>query len=144
MTDRPMSEMIRNRRPLTLRAGAAVAEACQRMHERQAAWRMGLLVTALLAPGLARAQSSGDPDEGRRLATAWCSDCHRVDPRTQTTATDAVPSFQAIAAMPSSTAMSIRAFLSTSHEVMPNFNLTDTQISDVAAYILSQRARRPE
>ena len=46
--------------------------------------------------------------------------------------------------MPSTTAMSIRAFLSTSHDVMPNFNLTNTQISDVAAYILSLRVRRRE
>jgi mono/diheme cytochrome c family protein len=40
--------------------------------------------------------------------------------------------------------MSMRAFLSTSHKVMPDFKLTDIQIDDVSAYILSLRTRRPE
>ncbi|MBC7431610.1 MAG: CBS domain-containing protein [Rubritepida sp.] len=35
MTDRPMSEMIRNRRPLTLRLGTTVTETCKQMKERQ-------------------------------------------------------------------------------------------------------------
>ena len=35
MTDRPMSEMIRNRLPLTVEVGTTVAETCRRMHERQ-------------------------------------------------------------------------------------------------------------
>jgi mono/diheme cytochrome c family protein len=86
----------------------------------------------------------GDAEEGRRLATAWCSECHQVGPGKLSTANDAVPSYQAIAAMPSTTAMSIRAFLSTSHQVMPNFNLTEAQIRDVATYILSLRGRTPE
>ncbi|MBC7431609.1 MAG: c-type cytochrome [Rubritepida sp.] len=111
---------------------------------RPVIWLAALLATAQLAASPVWAQSTGDPVEGRRLATAWCSDCHQVGARRLTTANDAVPSYQAIAAMPSTTAMSIRVFLSTSHQVMPNFNLTDTQISDVAAYILSLRGRRPE
>lgn len=36
MTDRLMSEMIRNQRPLTLPETATIAHACQQMHERQA------------------------------------------------------------------------------------------------------------
>ena len=111
---------------------------------RQVALPAGLLILVLVAPGLIQAQSIGDPDEGRRLATAWCSECHQVGSQALSTGNDVVPSYQAIAAMPSTTAMSIRAFLSTSHNVMPNFNLTDTQISDVAAYILSLRGRRRE
>ena len=35
MTDRPMSEMIRNRQPLIVGRGTTVAETCLRMHERQ-------------------------------------------------------------------------------------------------------------
>jgi mono/diheme cytochrome c family protein len=98
-------------------------------------------MAALLALGPRQAQAYGDPAEGHQLATAWCSSCHQVDPRPQFLATDAVPSFQAIAAMPSTTSMSIRAFLSTTHDVMPNFRLTEPQIEDVGAYILSLRAR---
>jgi mono/diheme cytochrome c family protein len=100
-------------------------------------------MTAFLALGPRQARAYGDPSEGRQLATAWCSSCHQVDPQAQRLATDAVPSFQAIAAMPSTTSMSIRAFLSTTHDVMPNFRLTDPQIEDVGAYILSLRARPP-
>lgn len=111
---------------------------------RQVAWLSTFLISVLSAPGLVRAQADGDPDEGRRLATVWCNECHQVGSQTLSTRNDVVPSYQAIAAMPSTTAMSIRAFLSTSHEVMPNFNLTNTQISDVSAYILSLRGRRRE
>lgn len=44
--------------------------------------------------------------------------------------------------MPSTTSMSLRAFLSTTHPVMPNFELTNGQIDDVGAYILSLRDRQ--
>ncbi len=111
---------------------------------RRLAWLASLYMAASLAPGVVRAQPAGDADEGRRLATTWCSECHQVGSERLSRANDAVPSYQAIAAMPSTTAMSIRAFLSTSHQVMPDFNLTDAQIRDVAAYILSLRGRTPE
>ncbi len=102
-----------------------------------------LALSALVVLGPKQAQAYGDPAEGHQLATAWCSGCHQVDLRTQPVATDAVPSFQAIAAMPSTTSLSIQAFLRSSHAVMPNFRLTEPQIDDVDAYILSQRARPP-
>ena len=102
-----------------------------------------LTMTACLALGSRQAQAFGDPAEGHQLAAAWCGACHQIESRTQILATDAVPSFQAIAAMPSTTSMSIRAFLSTSHDVMPDFRLTQPQIDDVGAYILSLRARSP-
>ena len=104
----------------------------------------GLVLAAVFAAGSARAQTFGDSAEGRRLATTWCSGCHQIDPQTQVLTSDSVPSFQAIAAMPSTTSMSVRAFLSTSHKVMPDFKLTDRQIDDLGNYILSLRARRPE
>jgi len=102
-----------------------------------------LALSAVLVLGPSHAQAYGDPAEGHQLATAWCSGCHQVDPQTRPIATDAVPSFQTIAAMPSTTSMSIQAFLRTSHDVMPNFRLTEPQIDNVDAYILSQRARPP-
>ena len=36
MTDRLMSEMVRNQRPVTLGADATITEACRQMHERRA------------------------------------------------------------------------------------------------------------
>jgi len=103
-----------------------------------------VIVAVLIASGQVRAQNVGDADAGRRLATGWCSNCHQVDPGARGSASDAIPSFSSIAERSSTTAMSIRAFLRTSHRTMPNFNLTDTQIDDIGAYILSLRnARSP-
>ncbi len=45
--------------------------------------------------------------------------------------------------MPSTASLSIQAFLRSSHAVVPNFRLTEPQIDDVDAYVLSQRARPP-
>jgi mono/diheme cytochrome c family protein len=103
---------------------------------------MTLLLTAGLLLWNSQARAYGDVDDGHRLATSWCSGCHQVELRTQTSASDAIPSFQAVAAMPSTTSMSIRAFLSTTHAVMPDLKLTNGQIDDVGAYILSLRGRQ--
>lgn len=101
-----------------------------------------LMLTAGLLLWCGQAWASGDADDGHRLATFWCSGCHQVELRTQGTASDAIPSFPAVAAMPSTTSMSIRAFLSTTHAVMPNLELTNGQIDDLGAYILSLRGRQ--
>ena len=93
-----------------------------------------IAAAALLAAGAARAQ---DIAAGKRVAQASCSSCHLVDPQEQTTGSDAVPTFAAIARMPSTTAMSLAAFLSMPHAHMPDFVLDRTEIHDVSAYILS-------
>ena len=43
-----------------------------------------------------------------------------------------------------SMSMSIHAFLRTSHNVIPNFRLTEPQIDDVSAYILDLHVPTPE
>ena len=102
------------------------------------------MVAVAITSGQVRAQNVGDADAGRRLATGWCSNCHQVDPGARGRGSDAIPSFASIAERSSTTALSIRAFLRTSHRNMPNFNLTETQIDDIGAYILSLRnARSP-
>ena len=135
------------------RLGALVAvrgpasPSCGGLHggpfRRRAAAALLALAGALLA-GEARGQAYGDPAEGRRLATAWCSGCHQVDPQAKGVANDAVPSFKAIAAMPSTTMLSIRVFLRTPHDVMPDFRLSEEQIDDLGAYILGLSGQRPE
>jgi mono/diheme cytochrome c family protein len=79
--------------------------------------------------------------EGRRIAETWCANCHLVGPAAPGPATDAAPPFHAIAAMPSTTAMSLRVFLSTPHSRMPDYRLTNDQIDAVSDWILSQGAR---
>jgi mono/diheme cytochrome c family protein len=95
-----------------------------------------LLAAAFVIAGAARAQ---DIAAGKALARTSCSTCHLVDPQGQKTASDAVPTFTSIARMPSTTAASLAAFLSTPHARMPNLILTRTEITDVSAYILSLR-----
>ena len=99
-----------------------------------------LLVTALLAsPVAALAQvPTGDPAAGHAIAKTWCSNCHVIDDR-PTQAGDTAPSFPAIAKRPSTTVLSLEAFLQTPHGQMPNFQLSRQQIDDAIAYILSLR-----
>jgi mono/diheme cytochrome c family protein len=112
------------------------------------AMRRDLLAIAALAVlaggGPASAQQIGDPVAGRRLAEMWCSNCHVIGPNAAGPGSDAVPTFPGIARMPSTTAMSLRAFLQTPHARMPDIQMSREQIDDVIAYILSLRDRRPE
>lgn len=101
---------------------------------------LGLVVLLLLAPSSAPAQPYGDAAEGGRLTTMWCSSCHRIGPLTSNLASDTVPSFQAIANMPSTTSLSIHAFLLTPHPAMPDLMLTEEQIDDIGSYIVGLRA----
>jgi mono/diheme cytochrome c family protein len=94
----------------------------------------GLIV---LAPAAAFAQ---DQSEGRRLAEQWCANCHRIAPAGPGPATDAVPSFAAIAARPGRTPEVVATFLRTPHAGMPDHGLTLRQSRDIAAYLLAQRA----
>jgi mono/diheme cytochrome c family protein len=103
---------------------------------------LGLM--AISGIGLAHAQGIGDPADGQRIAASTCSSCHQIDVQSRDSTNDPVPSFQAIAAMPSMTMLSINVFLRTSHNVMPNIRLTETQITDISAYILSLRDQSPK
>jgi mono/diheme cytochrome c family protein len=49
------------------------------------------------------------------------------------------PGFAAIAAMKSTTELSLQAFLQTPHDHMPDWRLSRQQIDDVVAYIMSLR-----
>ena len=98
----------------------------------------------LLDFGLAHAQGIGDPADGQRIAASTCSSCHQINVQRRDSTNDPVPSFQAIAAMPSTTMLSINVFLRTSHNVMPNIRLSETQITDIGAYILSLRDQSPK
>jgi len=99
-----------------------------------------LLATAafmLLGVSAAIAQDFGDAEAGHQLAKQWCAACHVVDTaQTRGSATGAPP-FAAVAAMKSTTRLSLSAFLQTPHVRMPDFRLSRTQIDDVSAYILS-------
>ena len=80
----------------------------------------------------------GDARAGHVLAKAWCTGCHRVDSETfGMFAAD----FAEVAKLPSTTALSLKVFLQTSHKNMPDFTLTRGEADDVIAYILSLKRK---
>ena len=84
------------------------------------------------------AQNSRGVEAGRSLAIQWCTGCHAVEPKTVGLfAAD----FAEIAKLPSTTALSLKVFLRTSHRSMPNFILQPNEANDIAAYILSLKRR---
>ena len=98
------------------------------------------LAAALLLAGPAAAQTTivttkGNAAAGAEIARTWCRNCHVID-GSAIEASDAVPSFPAIAKRPGTTEDGLRSFITVPHR-MPNFQLTPQQIDDVATYILS-------
>jgi cytochrome c len=73
---------------------------------------------------------------GHKLAEAWCKSCHRIDASAARTESVA-PDFVALAAMPSTTELSLKVFLQSNHRSMPNLMLTPDQSGDIVNYILS-------
>ena len=82
------------------------------------------------------AQPSDSASAGHRLAEAWCKDCHAIDATTAGT-TRGAPDFVAVANRPSTTALSLKVFLQTSHKSMPNLIIAPNQADDLVNYILS-------
>jgi len=87
------------------------------------------------------ADGLGDVSSGRQYADAWCSECHSIERATARTGQIA-PDFSAIADLPSTTALSLRVFLRSSHKTMPNFVIARGDTDDIVAYILSLRRNR--
>jgi mono/diheme cytochrome c family protein len=103
------------------------------------------LLCALILPlaiAASAASAAGDRVEasrGQALAQLWCTQCHAVKRGEVVGPFADVPSFTAVAALPSTTAAALHAFLTTPHGDMPDFKLTPTQLDDLIEYILSLR-----
>jgi mono/diheme cytochrome c family protein len=95
------------------------------------------IVATLVTLQPLRAQG-GRVEAGRRYAIAWCSGCHRLESRVLSTFAG---DFTEIANLPSTTALSLRVFLHSSHNRMPNFILQPKEADDIIAYILSLKRR---
>jgi mono/diheme cytochrome c family protein len=99
-------------------------------------------VLILLAGSLATAQAveqAGLVEDGLRIARETCAECHVVEGDRKPSLES--PSFAAVAAMPSTTSVSIKVFLKTPHANMPDIILSEAEIDALAAYILSLRKR---
>lgn len=73
---------------------------------------------------------------GHRLAEAWCKECHSIDAATIGTANPG-PDFIKIANQLSTTALSLKVFLQSSHRSMPNLILKPDEADNLINYILS-------
>lgn len=105
--------------------------------------RLGWVLASMLTMSVpclssAKAEEFGDPVAGRRLATAWCANCHAFPGSQRATVTGA-PSFSAIAANSAMTRMALHAFLQTPHERMPDLHLSNDEMDDLIAFILASR-----
>jgi mono/diheme cytochrome c family protein len=96
-----------------------------------------MLAIGALGAGAAAQDLPGDPAAGLEYARAICADCHDVERDWDELAAFYGPPFVDIAALPSTTELSLKAFLRTPHENMPNLILTDEERDNVIAYILS-------
>jgi mono/diheme cytochrome c family protein len=85
-----------------------------------------------------RAQDIGDSVQGRQLAVDLCASCHAVGAHQTQSPVAAAPSFEAIARTPGITAAALTVWLRAhSHPTMPNIILSQQQVRDVSAYLLS-------
>jgi len=91
-----------------------------------------------LAAGVADVEAA----RGHALAQAWCAGCHAVEAGAAQSRFADVPSFAAIARLPSTTSPALHAFLSTPHSDMPDIKLKGEEIDAVVAYILSLKEKR--
>ena len=96
-----------------------------------------LCITPLTAPA---AEEIGDIAAGRRLAEIWCAGCHAL-PDVRVAVSNGAPSFDAIAQTRGLTPLSLRAFLQTPHQRMPDLHLRSDEIDDLGGFILSLRRR---
>jgi mono/diheme cytochrome c family protein len=94
------------------------------------------LVAAASALSVAALAQPGEKAAGRRLATELCGDCHQVRPLFPLLHRSP-PSFEDIARLPSTTRLSLKVFLQSSHKQMPNFIISKSDTDDIIDYIIS-------
>jgi mono/diheme cytochrome c family protein len=105
--------------------------------------RLALLSTIALIAGMSSAMAQGaDPAPGAQFAKEHCSSCHAVgaDPHVKSPNPEAPP-FALVAQMPSTTELSLKVFLRSSHKNMPNLILSSEEIDSVTSYILGLKKK---
>jgi hypothetical protein len=78
----------------------------------------------------------------RRGQAVNAESCHAVEPSDSDSSFDEVPSFTAIAALPTTTSSGLRALLSTPYGEMLDVKLTSDEMDVVVDYILSLKEKK--
>lgn len=102
---------------------------------------VSIAIPVLLATELALAgpvTSEPDPFRGKKLAQQLCSNCHLVDNQQQQINAD-IPSFNEVANKDGQTTGTIMAHIVLPKHPMPTIPLTQSELADIAVYILSMR-----
>ena len=97
-------------------------------------------IAAVQFPILAQPVERDGISSGRQIAAKICGNCHEVSPA-MSPKTAVGPRFEDIANLPSTTALSLKVFLRSSHKRMRNLILSGADSDDVIAYILSLKRR---
>ena len=93
---------------------------------------------ALLVIAPAQAQ---DATTGAQIVQSECAGCHAVGGEAKSPEAKA-PRLADVAALPSTTELSLKVFLRSSHKNMPNILLEPDEIDAVSAYILGLKKKR--
>ncbi len=96
----------------------------------------GTLAASLLILSAMPADALFQASNGKVLAQKWCASCHLVS-SDQTKASADAPPFATIAKKSDEELNRLQLFLLDPHPVMPNFDLSRDQITDLVAYIRS-------
>ena len=110
-------------------------------HMRHITFYIFIIVSCAAFPTLTQSFEDSHRSLGRRVAMEICSHCHQVA-EGQRAPLSNTPSFTDIANMPSTTALSLKAFLRSRHKRrMPDFIMSSSDTNDVVDYILSLKQR---
>lgn len=100
--------------------------------------RAALAVLALLMtvqPGSAR----GEAQRGKELAEVLCAQCHLNEGQGEKQGPMGIPGFRAVANRQGQTLEGIVAWLKSVPPIMPNHHLTQDEMFEIAAFIMSLR-----
>lgn len=104
---------------------------------KRASFAVVLLIAVTSRAG---AQQTGDPLKGAKLAQSVCAQCHAVRKGQLRSPNPMAPSFSNVAKWPGMTEMALRAWLQSSHPLMPEIVLDNDEKNNVITYILSLKA----
>jgi len=92
-----------------------------------------ILILVVLVSASSAGWAAGDAARGEALARTWCANCHIVGG--STSGKDSAPPLPEVAKRGAPAQIQAKAFLSSPHPPMPNFNLAREQIDDIVAYL---------